>query len=184
VAGFFSQPLELLSADPLFLPPLQQQVPDHRSVVSPDLGGAKRAAAWAAALHCPLVLLAKRRTDDHEVEITDVLGEVEGRHLLLVDDRVETAATLSAAAGALHARGAASVRAVVSHTALTPEAPSRLRCSGIEALITSNSVPLDADPGLPVTVLDLAPLLGNAIRCLHENRSPAGALPPGEFRCD
>ncbi|MDR0728069.1 MAG: ribose-phosphate diphosphokinase [Puniceicoccales bacterium] len=205
LTGFFDLPVEHLSADSLFLPRLQKQKSPRRSIASPDLGGAKRAALWADALHCPLLLLRKRRREGGEPAIVDALGEIENRDILLVDDMAETGSTLAAAAQYLRRRGAASVRAAVVHSSLNNAAQQHLHHSGLEALFTSNSIPTDknllptdrnplsadedslpadgnslpangdsppanGNGGLPVTVLDLAPLLGDAIRRLHENR--------------
>ncbi|MDR3143794.1 MAG: ribose-phosphate diphosphokinase [Puniceicoccales bacterium] len=171
LTGFFDLPVEHLSAKPLFLPQVQKQKSSCLSIASPDLGGAKRAALWADALLCPLILLRKHRREGGELAIIGALGEIENREIFLVDDMAETGLTLGAAAQYLRQRGAASVRAAVVHSSLSEAARKYLYHSGVEELFTSNSIPTDGNGGLPVIVLDLAPLLGDAMRCLHENRS-------------
>ncbi|MDR2377308.1 MAG: ribose-phosphate diphosphokinase [Puniceicoccales bacterium] len=184
ITGFFDLPVEHLSAGPLFIPLLQKYKSSRLSIASPDLGGAKRAALWADALSCPLLLLRKQRREKEELAIVDALGEIENRDILLVDDMAETGSTLKAAAQYLRRRGAASVQAAVVHSSLNNAAQQHLHHSGLEALFTSNSLPIsgafpsadgnslpaNVNGGLPTTVLDLAPLLGDAIRRLHENR--------------
>jgi ribose-phosphate pyrophosphokinase len=114
--------------------------------------------------------VAKRRTSDTTVEATSLVGEVEGRDILLVDDMTETAGTLVAAAELLKKNGARSVRALVSHCMLQEVAYDRLRNGPIDEVITTNTVPV-TPKGLPITVLSVAPLLADAIKRIHGNSS-------------
>jgi ribose-phosphate pyrophosphokinase len=171
--GFFDIPIDHLSAASVFIPYLKNKNSSPWSIASPDLGGAKRAMTYAETMHCPLIILAKCRRDDYNVEIIDAIGEIRDRHVLLIDDIAETGATLYAAAKFLRQNSAASVRAVVSHTVLTASGIKHLCHSDLEELITSNSTPVCEDIGISTKILDIAPLLGDAIRNLHENHSIA-----------
>jgi ribose-phosphate pyrophosphokinase len=130
----------------------------------------KMASAYADALGVGLGMVAKKRKSATNVEAISVVGDVDGRDVLLVDDITETAGTILAAAKILRASGARSVRAAVSHCILNDIAIERLRTGLIDEVITTDSVPLDPR-GLPVTVLSIAPLLGQAILRINSNES-------------
>jgi ribose-phosphate pyrophosphokinase len=133
----------------------------------------KMAAAYADALGAGLGMVAKKRKSATNVEAISLVGDVEGKDVLLVDDITETAGTLTAAAKILREHGARTVRAAVSHCILNETAIDRLRTGLIDELITTDSVPLDAR-GLPVTILSIAPLLGQAILRINSNESVTG----------
>jgi ribose-phosphate pyrophosphokinase len=133
----------------------------------------KMAAAYADVLGAGLGLVAKKRTSATNVEAINVVGEVEGCDILLVDDITETAGTLTAAARILREHGARSVRAAVSHCILNEVAIERLKGGLIDEVITTNSTPVHAD-GLPVRVLSIAKLLGSAIQRINSNESVTG----------
>ena len=133
----------------------------------------KMAAAYADVLGAGLGLVAKKRKSATNVEAINVVGEVEGCDVLLVDDITETAGTLTAAAKILREHGARSVRAAVSHCILNEVAIDRLKSGLIDELITTNSTPIRTD-GLPVTVLSIAALLGQAIQRINSNESVTG----------
>ncbi|MBA3850702.1 MAG: ribose-phosphate diphosphokinase, partial [Opitutus sp.] len=139
-------------------------------VCSPDVGGMKMAAAYADALGASLALVAKKRINATTVAATSVVGDVAGSDVLLVDDITETAGTIVAAANILRENGAKSVRASISHCVLGETAYERLKGGPIDELITTNSVPIDTR-GLPITVLSIAPLLGEAIVRINSNES-------------
>jgi ribose-phosphate pyrophosphokinase len=170
IQGFFDIPVDHLYASPVFFEHLSKLASDRLIVCSPDVGGMKMAAAYADALGAGLGMVAKKRKSATKVEAISVVGDVEGRDVLLVDDITETAGTLIAAAKILREHGARSVRAAVSHCILSETAIERLRGGMIDELITTDSVPLDPR-GLPVTVLSIAPLLGQAIQRINSNES-------------
>jgi len=120
--------------------------------------------------------VAKRRTSATTVQATSLVGEVEGRDIILVDDMTETAGTLTAAAELLKKNGARSVRAMVSHCMIQEIAYERFRTGVIDEVITTNSVPIETR-GLPITVLSIAPLLADAIRRIHGNNSVTDLFP-------
>ncbi len=132
------------------------------------------ASAYAGMLDVPIGFIAKRRTSAETVEATSLVGETEGRDILLIDDMTETAATLCAAAKLLKENGAKSVMAAVSHGVLNEMGYKRLADSMIDQLITTNTTPVQALPGLPITVLSVAELLGEGINRIYNNASVTG----------
>lgn len=170
IQGFFDIPVDHLYASPVFFEALKEENTDNLTVFSPDVGGMKMANAYAEMLGCPLGFVAKRRTGATTVEAMNLVGEVEGRDILIIDDMTETAGTLVAAATLLKERGASTVRAIVSHGVLNEIGRERLRQGVLDELITTNTVQLDTGD-LPIRTLSVAPLLGEAIHRTHTNSS-------------
>ncbi len=171
IQGFFDIPVDHLYAKPALIGYLRDRHPDpsNLTVVSPDVGGVKMARAYADALGTELAIVAKHRISATRVEAMNVIGDVEGRDVLLVDDMTETAGTLTAAADILHKHGAKRIFAGVSHGVLGELAHERLRDSPIEEIITTDSVPQAC--GEKVRVVGIAPLLGEAIRRINGGQS-------------
>lgn len=171
IQGFFDIPVDHLYAKPVLLSDLRERHPDtsNLTVVSPDVGGVKMARAYADALGAELAIVAKHRVSATRVEAMNVIGEVEGRDVLLVDDMTETAGTLTAAADILHKHGACNIFAAVSHAVLGDIAHQRLANSAIHEIITTDSVPMASGP--KVHTVSCAPLLAEAIRRIHEGKS-------------
>jgi ribose-phosphate pyrophosphokinase len=170
IQGFFDIPVDHLYASPVFFNYLSKINKERLVVCSPDVGGMKMAAAYADMIGAGLGLVAKKRRSATTVEAINVVGEVNDCDILLVDDITETAGTLTAAAKILREHGARSIRAAVSHCILNEIAYERLRSGLIDELITTDSIPLDAR-GLPITVLSVAGLLGEAIVRINNNES-------------
>ena len=170
IQGFFDIPVDHLYASPVFSEYLETFANDQLTVLSPDVGGMKMAAAYADILNCPFGLVAKRRSDATTVEAFNLVGEVNGRNVLLVDDMTETAGTLIAAAKLARSKGASEVRALVSHGVLNEMGYKRLKDGDLDELITTNSVPI-APRGLPIRVISVARLLGEAILRIHNHSS-------------
>ncbi|HRG55350.1 MAG: ribose-phosphate pyrophosphokinase [Opitutaceae bacterium] len=170
IQGFFDIPVDHLFASPVFFQYLATKRSNNLVVFSPDVGGMKMASAYADVLGASLGLVAKKRKSATTVEAMSIVGEVAGCDVLLVDDITETAGTLTAAAKLLKENGARSIRAAVSHCVLNEIAYERLAGGLIDELITTNSVPIDTR-GLPITVLSIAPLLGEAILRINTNES-------------
>jgi ribose-phosphate pyrophosphokinase len=178
IQGFFDIPVDHLYASPVFYKHIKDKPwLKDATVFSPDVGGLKYASAVADMLNLPYGFVAKRRTSATTVQATSLVGEVEGRDIILVDDMTETAGTLVAAAELLKKNGARSVRAVVSHCMIQEIAFERLRHGVIDEVITTNSVPADWPKDLPITVLSIAPLLSDAIRRIHGNNSVTDLFP-------
>jgi ribose-phosphate pyrophosphokinase len=170
IQGFFDIPVDHLYASPVFFEALKEESTDNLTVFSPDVGGMKMANAYAEMLGCPLGFVAKRRTGATTVEAMNLVGEVEGRDILIIDDMTETAGTLVAAATLLKERGARTVRAIVSHGVLNEIGRERLRQGVLDELITTNTVQLETGD-LPIRTLSVAPLLGEAIYRTHTDSS-------------
>ncbi|MBM3873142.1 MAG: ribose-phosphate pyrophosphokinase [Verrucomicrobia bacterium] len=173
IQGFFDIPVDHLYASPTLFKYLTQITTKNLVVCSPDVGGMKMAAAYADVLGAGLGLVAKKRTSATNVEAINVVGDVDGCDVLLVDDITETAGTLTAAAKILREHGARSVRAAVSHCILSDLARDRLKGGLIDELIITNSIPNDPK-GLPITVISIASLLGEAILRINNNESVTG----------
>ncbi len=170
IQGFFDIPVDHLYASPVFYDYLRKFKSDKMVVVSPDLGGVKMSAAYADMFGSGLGFVAKRRTNSTTVEAISLVGDIEGSDVLLTDDMTETAGTLLGAARLAREHGARSVRAAVSHAVLNEIAYKRLAEGGLDELITTNSVPIETR-GLPITVLNVAGLLGEAIVRINRNES-------------
>tara|TARA_B100000965_G_scaffold256210_1_gene215882 strand:+ start:472 stop:1416 length:945 start_codon:yes stop_codon:yes gene_type:complete len=171
IQGFFDIPVDHLYASPVIFDYLKYSKHNDLVVVSPDVGGLKMAHAYSEMLNADLAIVAKRRTSATDTESVGIIGEIEGKRALLVDDITETAGTLVNAAAILKQKGAESVRACVSHAILNDLGIERLRNSCIDELITTDTVPRPEIEGLNVTTLSVANLLGEAIQRIHNNSS-------------
>jgi ribose-phosphate pyrophosphokinase len=173
VAGFFDIPVDHLFAAPVLIKYMRsKQLGESNTVViSPDVGGLKMAAAYSHALGTGLAIVAKRRKSATDIEPLYVIGEVEGKHAVLVDDLTETAGTLTSAAEILKKHGVQNIYAGVSHAVLSDLAIERLRKSEIIELITTNSVPVRCAEGCRITPLSIAELLGEGIKRIHNDES-------------
>ena len=169
--GFFDIPVDHLYALPVMINYLRNLGLGDLVVVSPDVGGVKMASAYAEALKGALAIVVKRRLSATEIEAVTVIGDVEGKNVILVDDLTETAGTLVGAARILRDQGARDIYAGVSHSVLTDLAVERLKSSEIKELITTDSVPVRTDVDSRVTVLSVAELLGEGIRRIHDDES-------------
>jgi ribose-phosphate pyrophosphokinase len=169
--GFFDIPVDHLYALPVMMNYLHALGLGDLVVVSPDVGGVKMASAYAEALKAGLAIVVKRRLSATEIEAVTVIGDVEDKNVILVDDLTETAGTLVGAARILRDQGARDIYAGVSHSVLTDLAVERLRSSDIKELITTDSVPVRTDVDSLVKVLSVAELLGEGIRRIHDDES-------------
>lgn len=171
IQGFFDIPVDHLYAAPVIIRYLKQKelIGDKVVVVSPDVGGIKMTHSFSKSLGSDFAIVAKARRSATEVEAINVIGEVEGRDVLLVDDMTETAGTLTAAATLLRERGAKRIYAGVTHGILNDLALRRLAESPIEELIVTDSTPMAVGP--KVTTLSIAEILGEAIRRIHQGES-------------
>ncbi|HEX7406060.1 MAG TPA: ribose-phosphate pyrophosphokinase [Candidatus Binatia bacterium] len=174
IQGFFNVPVDNLFATPVLLPYVRQRLnQDDVSVVSPDAGGVERARAFAKHLDAALAIIDKRRARANEVAEMHIVGEVRGRTAILVDDMVDTAGTLAAAAAALKESGARAVMACCTHPVLSGEAITRIEQSALTQLIVTDTIPLSprAQSCSKIKVLSVAHLLGEAIRRTHDEES-------------
>lgn len=171
IQGFFDIPVDHLYAAPVIVKHLRARNISDLVVMSPDPGGLKMAYGYANMLGAGLAIVAKQRKSATEVEAINLVGEVEGRNVLMVDDLCTTAGTLTSAAKLCMDRGAKSIVASVTHGLMTEMAIDRLKASAITELITTDSVPPKDWKGFNVRVLSIAELLGEAILRVHNNQS-------------
>ena len=173
IQGFFDVPVDHLFAAPVMVEFFETQGRRDFTVVSPDAGGVERARAFAKHLNAPLAIIDKRRTEVNVAEVMHIIGDVEGRHCLIVDDLIDTAGTLVKAAEALTEQGSLSVTACATHAVLSGPAVERISNSDIQQVVVTNSIPLrdDAMKCSKIKVLSVAPLLARAIQSIHEDGS-------------
>ncbi len=173
VSGFFKVPVDDLYAMPTLCDAIAADGVDDMVVVAPDAGFAKKARQWADRLDTPTAIADKRRVDHSETaEVTELMGSVEGKAALIVDDFTVSGGTLVDAARVLVERGAVSVRAAVTHGLLTAEANARLDASAIERLYITDSVETQPQPmSDKVTTVSIAPLLAEAIDRISKRKS-------------
>jgi ribose-phosphate pyrophosphokinase len=172
IEGFFDVPTDHLSPHRIFAEYLRTLNLHHITIVAPDAGGGRRAELVANVLQTPIAFGYKRRTGDDQTEVIAVSGDVKGRDCVVVEDIITTGGTIAKLAQALRVQGANRVLIAATHPVLTGDAVDRLKKSGVEEVIVTDSVPIPADKlGPPITVLSVAPLLAEAIIRVHENRS-------------
>ena len=173
IQGFFDIPLDNLFSAPVFVRDIEERFSNNLVMVSPDVGGVLRARAFAKRLDTDLAIIDKRREQAGTSEVMNVIGDVEGRNCILVDDIVDSAGTLCNAAEALSERGAASVLAYVTHGVLSGGAVSRVVSSPLEKIIITDSILSTEAVRVTENVeqLTIAPLIGEAIRRISEEES-------------
>lgn len=172
IQGFFDIPMDHLYAVNTVVEYFGKKKIKNLVVASPDVGGIKMARAYAKRLNAALAIVDKRRIDDKRAEVMNILGDVKGKNIVIVDDLVATASSMCEAAGALKKAGALKIFAAVSHPILSGPAVERIKNSAIEEFIISDSIPLAPEKRDPVfRVLSVASLLGEAIRRIHDEES-------------
>ena len=172
IQGFFDIQVDNLFAAPVMLEYIKGKNFKDLTVVSPDVGGIKMGRAFAKRLHANLAIVDKRRTGADESEVMNVIGEVNGSDIIILDDIISTAGTITQAAQVLKDAGAGRIMAMATHPVFSGKALKRLENSCIEEAVVTNSIPF-ADTGEcnKIKVLDVAPLLGEAIRRIHMEES-------------
>ena len=173
IQGFFDIPVDNLFAAPVLLEYIRQYFNNDLVIVSPDAGGVERARAFAKRLNASLAIIDKRRDEDQKVKAMHIIGEVEGKAAIILDDMVDTGGTLTEAAKALAENGALSINACCTHAVLSGNAIGRIEESAIENLIVTDSIPLQPETKgcKKIKVLTVANLLGEAIKRTHLNDS-------------
>lgn len=175
IQGFFNIPMDNIYGSPILLDDIEKQNYEDLIVVSPDVGGVVRARAVAKQLDCDLAIIDKRRERANESQVMNIIGDVEGRTCILVDDMCDTAGTLCKAAQALKENGAARVVAYATHAVLSGPAINNVRNSTLDELVVTDTIPLseDAQTCDKIRQLTLAPMLAEAVRrvCNEESIS-------------
>jgi ribose-phosphate pyrophosphokinase len=170
IQGFFEKPVDHLFASTIFLPYLRSLNLDNLTIASPDMGGSKRAYAYSKFLDCDVVICYKQREKANIISHMELIGDVQGKNVVLVDDMVDTAGTLTKAADLMIERGALSVRAICTHPLLSGNAYERLENSKLEELIVSDSIPLRKQSP-KIRVLSCANLFADVMLSVHGNKS-------------
>ncbi len=170
IQGFFNVPVDHLYASSVFIPYVQSLNLEDMVIATPDVGGAKRAGSYSKFLKVPLVLCHKQRAKANVVESMTVIGDVKDKNVILVDDMVDTAGTLTKAADLLIENGAKSVRALCSHAIMSEPAGERVDSCGLTELIVTNSIPYQGKCE-KLHVLSVAHLIAETILRVHANES-------------
>ncbi|MEZ4912112.1 MAG: ribose-phosphate pyrophosphokinase [Saprospiraceae bacterium] len=173
IQGFFDIPVDHLKSEAIFIPFLAKQELSNVTFASPDVGGVKRARSYAKYFGRDLVICDKERTVANQVSGITVIGDVEGKDVILIDDIVDTAGTLSKAADALIEKGAKSVKAMLTHAVLSGNAYEIIENSQLTEIIVTDSIPIKDNKSSKIRVLSCARLFARAIRNTHEFRSIA-----------
>jgi ribose-phosphate pyrophosphokinase len=173
IQGFFNIPVDHLFAAPVLLEAIRKLELEELVIVSPDVGGLTRARAIAKRLDASLAVIDKRRTGKNETEILNVVGDVEGRDVLILDDIIDTAGTLVQAEAALRRQGARRTYAAAVHGVFSGPALDRIEASELEQLLVTNTIAVDAAMARcpRIRALSVAPLLGEAIQRIHDGAS-------------
>ena len=170
IQGFFEIPVDHLYASTIFLPYLQSLQLDNLTIASPDMGGSKRAYAYAKAMESDVVICYKQRAKANIISHMELIGNVDGKNVVLVDDMVDTAGTLTKAADLMIERGALSVRAICTHPILSGNAYDNIRKSQLKELIVTDSIPL-INSSSKIKVLSCADLFADVMKKVHNNES-------------
>jgi ribose-phosphate pyrophosphokinase len=173
IQGYFNIPVDNIFAAPILLKYIQTNLHNNTVVVSPDAGGVERARAFAKRLDAGLAIIDKRREAPNVAQAMNIIGEVEGKSAIILDDMVDTAGTLTQAAQALKDRGAIGIHACCTHPVLSGPAIDRINASAIDSLVVANTIPLNgnAKDCKKIVALSIAELLGETIKRIHNSNS-------------
>ena len=170
IQGFFEKPVDHLFASTIFLPYLRDLNLKNLTIASPDMGGSKRAYAYSKALQSDVVICYKQRAKANVISHMELIGDVTGKNVVLVDDMVDTAGTLTKAADLMMERGALSVRAICTHPILSGNAYERIENSKLEELIVTDSIPVLQNSS-KIRILSCADLFADVMKKVHHNES-------------
>ena len=171
IQGFFNIPVNHLYASSVFIPYIKKLRLKDLVIASPDVGGAKRANGYAKYFKAPMVLCHKQRARANVVERMTIIGEVQDKNVVIIDDMIDTAGTICAAANLMKENGALSVRAVASHAIMSDPASERINASALEEVIFSDSIPYDTSRSSKVSVVSVAGLIADTILRIHRHES-------------
>ncbi|MDO9680308.1 MAG: ribose-phosphate pyrophosphokinase [Bacteroidales bacterium] len=174
IQGFFDFPVDHIYASSIFLPYLRDLKLDNLSIAAPDMGGAKRANAYSRILGCPLIICHKSREKANVVGSMTAIGDVEGRNIVIIDDMIDTAGTISKAADMLMEKGAVSVRALATHAVLSGPAYERIASSQLLEVIISDTIPMVVNPDVDrskIKILSVAEIFADVIDKVYNYQS-------------
>lgn len=170
IQGFFEKPVDHLYASTIFLPYIKSLGLENVTMASPDMGGSKRAYAYAKYLHSEVVVCYKQRKKANVIDTMELIGDVQGRNVILVDDMIDTGGTLAKAADVMMERGALSVRAICTHAILSGGAYEKIENSALTELIVTDSIPLKKESS-KIRVLSCAELFADVMHMVQNNTS-------------
>lgn len=170
IQGFFEKPVDHLFASTIFLPYVKSLDLDNLTIASPDMGGSKRAYAYSKFLESDVVICYKQRKAANVIGTMELIGEVKGKNVILVDDMIDTGGTLTKAADLMMEKGALSVRAICTHAILSGEAYEKIENSQLKELIVSDSIPLKRESN-KIRVVSCAPLFADVMQMVQKNNS-------------
>jgi len=173
IQGFFEKPVDHLYASTIFMPYVKSLNLDNLTIASPDMGGSKRAYAYSKHLHCDVVICYKQRKKANVISHMELIGDVKGKNVILVDDMIDTGGTLAHAANLMMERGAISVRAICTHPILSGGAYDKIEKSGLTELIVSDTIPLKKETS-KIKVVSCAPLFADVMHNVQDNTSISG----------
>ncbi len=170
IQGFFEKPVDHLFASTIFMPYINSLKLDNLTIASPDMGGSKRAYAYSKHLHSDVVICYKQRKKANEISLMELIGDVKGKNVILVDDMIDTGGTLAHAANLMKERGAISVRAICTHPILSGNAYEKIENSALTELIVSDTIPLKKETS-KIKVVSCAPLFADVMHKVQDNTS-------------
>ena len=170
IQGFFNVPVDHLSAVAMFIPYIKQMGLEDIVIASPDTGGTKRANVFAKHLGTDMVICHKTRTKANSIDTMTLIGDVEDKDVIIIDDIIDTAGTIAKAADLMKSKGARSVRACATHAVLSGSAIERLEASALDEVLLTDTIPLHTT-SKKITVLSCAPLFADVIQKVFENKS-------------
>jgi len=173
IQGFFEKPVDHLYASTIFLPYVQKLNLENITIASPDMGGSKRAYAYSKFLGSEVVICYKQRLEANVIDTMELIGEVKGRNVILVDDMIDTGGTLTKAADLMMEKGAISVRAICTHPILSGDAFEKIEKSKLLELIVSDTIPLKRESS-KIKVVSCAPLFADVMHKVQDNTSISG----------
>jgi ribose-phosphate pyrophosphokinase len=173
IQGFFEKPVDHLFASTIFMPYIKSLKLDNLTMASPDMGGSKRAYAYSKHLHSDVVICYKQRKKANVISLMELIGDVQGKNVILIDDMIDTGGTLAHAANLMIERGAISVRAICTHPILSGDAYEKIENSGLTELIVSDTIPLKKQTS-KIKVVSCAPLFADVMHKVQDNTSISG----------
>jgi ribose-phosphate pyrophosphokinase len=173
IQGFFEKPVDHLFASTIFMPYIKSLKLDNLTIASPDMGGSKRAYAYSKHLHSDVVICYKQRKKANVISHMELIGDVQGKNVILVDDMIDTGGTLAHAANLMKERGALSVRAICTHPILSGAAYEKIEDSALTELIVSDTIPLKKKTS-KIKVVSCAPLFADVMHKVQDNTSISG----------
>ena len=179
IQGFFDFPVDHIYASTIFMPYLRDMQLENLSIAAPDMGGAKRANNYSRVLGCPMIICHKSRERPNVVGSMTAIGDVEGRNIVIIDDMIDTAGTITKAADMLMEKGALSVRAMATHPVFSGQAYERINKSALQEVVVTDTIPLRAPAGTDLskfTVLSVADMFAEVIDRIYNYKSISDAF--------